>query len=418
MLNKLQLIPHFRRKVLFAVISSLSLIIVSYFINNASILTGESSFQYYITQYICEKIGLKKSTDYTDALFVNTSYDKTLIPYFKGDFENKKFVGNTIITDRNKLLSYLKLLHKTDSYKCVIIDITFDEGNITDADSSLSKLLFDMRNVFLAAPKDLNPTFKDISSKFFKTSYKYTPFNTDFYRYQFSFNEKESIALSVYKSLNNSRYTNYGFWPFKIYFSNGRLCQNSAFIIFDNDRIEELSNDKFVSNSYFSNLSSINLGETLEDYSKMPNSISFDLFKKETKDKIIVIGNTQSDNDAHATYTGYKSGPEIIYCAIKCLEKGNHLVNPLRTLIWFSLFTIVAFCILANINILYSIPLIKRIQNKFIRLIISLFNYTILFFTFSIIEYIVYDTVYSILLPLYYFAILKIAVQFNTTYKK
>ena len=106
---------------------SIVLLFAGYFSNNMSIFTGEnleSLAKMETANYFC---GSQSKMSSDSVIYINTAFDKDLIDcYEQEDFEGAIPVplGNTEITDRNKLIDLLKLL-KEVNYKYLIIDISF-----------------------------------------------------------------------------------------------------------------------------------------------------------------------------------------------------------------------------------------------------------------------------------------------------
>ena len=172
---------------IYSFISSMLLIIITYFVNNSPLFTGESMLQYAIIQNICEKVGLHKNRNYGDAIFYNVSYDKMSIPAVSADAQ-KDTLGFNIVTDRQKLFRFLKLLNKTDKYKYVIIDLIFDKKDVSAYDDSLFHQISQMRNIVVANHTEINFADSNIVSlgKTGLVTFYITNVTTNFSRFEFS----------------------------------------------------------------------------------------------------------------------------------------------------------------------------------------------------------------------------------------
>lgn len=113
-----------------ALIYAVILIICGYFANNMSIFTGEIVKQYYLV----DKIIGRNNVDYGDAVYYNISYDKELVPAVQN---NNDTVGYSAISDRGKLNEFLTLLQKSNKYKYIVIDMVFDNNDVSPSDSIL-----------------------------------------------------------------------------------------------------------------------------------------------------------------------------------------------------------------------------------------------------------------------------------------
>lgn len=402
----------YRKTFIFSLISAFVLIVCNYFVNNASLFTGESTYQYAVFQKICSIIGIHDEVDYDDdyIIFFNNSYDKTLIPIYKGDYNNKEIVGNNIITDRNKLLKLLDILQETNSYDFVVIDLKFEAEDSTKYDDALFRTIASMRNVVFVDHENLPKLAYSLKHKTAKAKYDVTPLVTNFARYKYAYDDSPSVPLYIYNKLNPNRNINrYGFYPFYLYFDNGKLCQNSVFLTFDED--DAASSSVEIEESFFTQFQYENIGEFVNriENSSFPDEDK-QMFKNRSQNKIIFIGNIKED--IHDTYVGQKTGGQIMFRALKSLEDGKHIVSPFLTICWFAVFFLISLTIITNKPILALTR--KIVKSKFILFLLSLISYTIILVICSFIEYTLFDRVYSILVPIVYFGFLKLAIQFKT----
>lgn len=418
-IHKLTKAPY-RKKLIFSLISAFVLVVCNYFVNNASLFTGESVKQYYCFQKICNAFHLKKPVTYEEAIYFNISYDKDLVPVYEGDFaDSQSYKGTDIITDRGKLLKLLWLLKESDKYKYIILDLTFDDViDKTQYDDSLFNQIKEMRHIVFIEVDDVQFSRNDLKSKQAKAFYYYTPIETNFARYQFTFDGEPSIATHVYDELNPNKTINkYGFDPLAIYTSDGKLCYNSLFLTFDENSIYNGIHSKNINNNSFDEITVFNLGQYFqENADDLQNSIIDD-----TEDKFVVICNTATD-DIHDTYIGQPMpGAQIILRALSSLNQGKHYVSFLNLFYWFVIFSTICFCVILNkplsdkIISFFSSKKIRRLKPrasvKFWSLGISLFSFSAILIVFSFFEYVIADRVTSICLPIAYFTIVKIYNQ-------
>ena len=104
-----ELIHHFfkvawKRNLTISAFVAFFLTVGGYFTNNWSLLTGEE-LRFYTCFEAFNRLFNTDDNNYPGALFVNTSFDKELIPVYDGVYE----VGKTEITDRKKLLEFVLL---------------------------------------------------------------------------------------------------------------------------------------------------------------------------------------------------------------------------------------------------------------------------------------------------------------------
>lgn len=405
----------YRKKIIFSILSAFILVIANYFVNNASLFTGESNTQYFITQKICNWLGLHKSVDYGNAIYFNISYDKQLVSAYKGDHDNREQIGNNIITDRAKLYSFLKVLKQTDKYKYIIIDLAFDDINeITNYDDSLFNLIGDMRDIVFAKIEDIEFSRSNLKSKQARAIYYTTPLETNFVRYQYSFDSEQSIATKVFASNDSNRkITRHGFPPFYIYTSKGRLCNNSVFLTFDNKFVGENPNKEDVEDNIFSEIEVHNLGEYLNVQNDSTLSEFFiDNLISDTDNRYVVICNTRTD-DMHDTYVGYRPGAQIVMRAITTLEEGKHYVSYIIELCWFVVFFLINLNLIVDKPDLTKVKKPRLIQNKLFRFIVSLISYSFVLLILSICQYAFLDRSTSLVLPEIYFTLINLYRKFN-----
>lgn len=410
----------YKKKVIFSLVSAFVLIITNYFVNNFSLFTGESSAQYFVTQKICNWIGLHDNVDYGDAIYFNISYDKQLVPAYKGDYENKEQIGNNIITDRAKLYSFLSLLRKTDQYKYTIIDLAFDDVNdVTNYDDSLFNLIGEMRDIVFAKVEDIEFSRKQLLPKQARAIYYTTPLETNFVRYQYSFDTEQSIASYVFSAhVEGKQIKRYGFPPFYVYTSNGNLCNNSVFLTFDNNFIGENPDKADVEDNIFSEIEVHNLGDYLNAQNDSIFSESFiDNLISDTDNRYVVICNTRTD-DIHDTYVGYRPGAQILMRAIASLEDGKHYVSYLLELGWFIVFFFITLCLIFDIPNILGVKKLRIFQNKFSKFILSIISYSFVLLVLSICEYAFLDRATSLVFPELYFTFINLYQKFNQTQVK
>lgn len=395
--------------VIYSFVSSILLIILSYFYNNLPLFTGESMFRYYWTQRICDYIGIHKTVDYGDAVFYNMSYDKKLIPAVN----RYDTLGVECVTDREKLLNFLDLLQQTDKYKYVIVDFIFDKSLKSEVDKELFSKISNMRDIIVANHVHIDNGAKELENKG-KTglvTYFITSVATNFGRMEYSLDtvyNKKSLPLVVYENLHpNNKLKRFGLGRFSIYTMGNRLCQNSNFLTFDSTYVKPVNyehNNYFFSSKYYTNV-----GKLFNDYEDSYEELK-EMMNKNTEGKYVVIGDFHSD--IHDTYVGELPGSVIMMRGIASLEEGANIVSFSQNLMWFIVFFLISLTILNNKPISKSLPYIKKIPNKLFHFAFSLVSFGFTLFVVSFIEYILGYQIYSLVIPILYFSLLKINVQY------
>lgn len=400
------------RKILLSLLLSSVLLCIGYFINNFPIFTGENLNQLYATQRICEWLELPSANeDESDATFVNVSYDKDLIDVYNSASSQK--IGKAAITDRVKLYNFLKYLKEDGEYKYIILDIIFDVNDVSPADSMLYSLIESMDNIVVFRDDNRPAPPRQLRDKSALAFYYSTITATNFVRYQYlSKDDIPFIPLKVYEDLNHdTQIIRHGCKLFPIYTSGGRLCHNSSLITFDSNRFYKTITDDSTNFSIvnYKNLGAEIIEQPYADEEEIRNDIAY-----LSKDKYIIVGDYT--DDLHDTYMGPKPGPYIIYRAFKNLEDGKHLVSFGRFLYWLIVFAFIFWWIIAGKIASEFIPsklnktkiILRMLNNKFLRFVISSIGYVFLLFICSVSEYIITRNVYSIVLPSFVFMITKL----------
>ena len=399
------------KKVIFSFVSSVLLIFLTYFANNAPLFTGESMTQYAVIQKICEKFGIHKTVSYGDALFYNVSYDKMLITATR-DENRRDTIGVRAVTDREKLLRFLRLLEKSDKYKYVVLDIVFDENDVSVYDDSLFHQISRMRDIVVANHSLINFADSNLieTGKTGLVTYFTTSVTTNFGRFEFKQKDHNSLPLEVYEHLHpDNHMKRYGFGRLSFYKLGGKLCQNASFLTFDDSfsvPVNEILNEKqrALSSNY------INLGSFIDD-STYSEALLLRLVKTNTDDKFVVIGDFVED--IHDTYMGAIPGSVIVMRALATLEEGGNLVYVLQIIIWLLIFLLINLSICYNKPLSKRIPLIRNIKYKWFHFLFSIVSFSAILTIISTIEYICGYPVSSLVIPVLYFSLLKLFVQFN-----
>ena len=388
------------KRIIISLMSSLLLIIISYFVNNFSLFTGESMLKYYSFQKVCNHIGLHSNINYGDAVFYNMSYDKKLIPAV----DRYDTLGVDCVTDREKLLKFLDLLHQTNKYKYVVVDIIFDNK------------ISNMRNIVVANHVHIDNAAKDLEKqgKTGLVTYFITSVATNFGRMEYSIDtiyNKKSLPLVVYENLHpEKKLKRFGIGKLSVYTMGNRICQNSVFLTFDSTYVTPIKyehNNYFFSSNYYTNV-----GKLLKDYEDSYEELK-EMISKNTEGKYVVIGDFSAD--VHDTYVGQLPGSIIMMRGIASLEDGLNIVRFSQILMWFVVFFLISLTILNNKPISRCLPIIKSVPYKLFHFSFSLVTFGFTLLVTSFIEYILGFQVYSLVIPILYFSLLKIVVQYKKT---
>ena len=370
--------------------------------------------QYQIIQFFCNLIGKHQEVDDGEKfVFYNTSYDQVTVPaidYHGSDFPDT--IGVNVITDRKKLAEFLDLLEKGDKYSFVIVDLAFDENDVSPYDSCLYDKILEMRDIVVANGDriSLAPKLKG-QNKDALVSYYVTLASTNLARYEYSEKDSRSIPLFVYESLYPDKVIKrYGFGRFSLYFSGGRLCNNSNFLTFGNN--SSVEGDDEINDDLDCGVEGFpyeNIGQILDGADSLEAII--ENVASRTDSAIVIIGDF--NHDIHDTYMGEKPGPLIMARALQTLREGKHIVSFWHTIIWFLVFFMISLAIYIDKPVSMYFPVIKKIPYKFVHLLLSLLSYSVVLLLCSFIEYAYFDRVTSLVIPIIYFSILKLVIQYR-----
>ena len=366
-------IKRLRRSILLSVL----LIVSNYFINNFPYIT-DNILPLWPFELITHA-KQKPKFDESSVLFVNVGSDKedihlTLRMNYAGDTVKVDTFGTRPITDRGKLLDFLKIIKKS-YYRYCFIDVRFEDSlevksvwydlATTPNDSALFAELETMKNCVIATHADIC----QVQQLKHKTAY--ADFLSTFTgglitRYNFlQAGDKHSIALKMHNDLNGEDVSRFGC----LYFSNGSLCTNSKFLTIPTGLREK---------------ETLSLGELLKDNS--PETLM-----RLMNEKIIVIGDF--DEDKHSTYVGDVPGSLLSFLAYQELKCGNHKVSFLEILTLFAFYMLISFLLYERDSFGYHFPKLKRINNRPFRFFLSLISWGGVLGIIDLIFYLLYDNV-------------------------
>lgn len=412
-----------KRLAIFALCNSLFLLLVLYFANNLPLFTGENLDQMFITQKLCEKVGCGEESDYKDAFFVNVSYDKELVPVYQGPC----IIGNTVVTNRKKLYEFLSILQESNQYKYVIMDLAFDRNDCTAYDDSLYLLMRNMDRLVLVDHDSIEIAREYLREKAALAEYYATITATNVVRYEYLRGDQRYIPTNIFEDLYpESTMSRYGWKWLSIYTSRDRLCNNSIFLTFDTSPFTEYkpSGDSILGFSgelepimqkVYYNLGSDLVDQICPEYTK-EEFIQEKLHGTQgIKDKYIIVGNLTED--IHDTYAGQKPGALILYRALKSLEDGKNIVHWSDVLLWFIVFFFVTIFVTKQRSVLSYIPFIGKCKYRFVHYLSDIFTFSSVFFLVEVIHYMYSHQVFSLALPILYFTIIKLFVNYKNPVK-
>lgn len=383
-----------RKAVIISLINALFLTVVTYFMNNSPLFTGEKLNLYAGMEFI-KGLFVEDNTAKDSVLLINVAYDKQLA--------RKKIngitVGSTDVTDRKALIELLKNLRQNDNYRYIFMDIRFEKGDETEYDDSLYKEIYNTPRLLIANHKDIELASEILKKRAAYSDYYVTILSTNFVRYRYLRGIGESMPLRAYRELFNDSITKCGWF----YFCNEGLCQNSLVIKSPIKRIENewvtVDENKDMKQDFYLNLNKINDETSLSVLSNR---------------KYVVIGNMVDDN--HDTYYGRIPGSIIVFSAFWALKNHKHEIRPWFEILLFLLFFCISLSLFSRIPVIERVRFIRKIKSKFLRFVLSFLGYSTVLFLATIFLYLCFDIIPSIWVPALFFSIQK--TYFNFKYMK
>jgi len=416
-----------KKKLIWSFVIAIFLLIAGYFSNNMPLFTGEDLEKLAIMETLNNNLGFHRKVKNEPVKYINTSFDKTLIPcYETGDFPGAKpvLLGNTEITDRAKLIKLLELLKNVD-YKYLIIDIKFAKGLESDScfidsitgnkvkfDDKLFSLINQLDRVVIATHHEIKLINTELEKKAALADYRATATATNFVRFEY-FDSIPYIPMAVYNDLNKRRNLDtiachypFGKKSLKLfaYYTQGNWpCYNSLFLDFNirgyNTIIGETGHPNITEVEYL-NMSK----DILED--KDPSSIV-----KNFKDHYVFIGNMTED--IHDTYAGPQPGCVILSQALNVLDQQKHVVSLVEIILLLFLYFFISLFILCGKNVL---DIFKKSNYALLNFIIDTTSFTIILSIFHFVEYMFGRTSFSFVIPIITFTALKTFVLLRRKY--
>lgn len=299
------------------------------------------------------------------------------------------------LSSYTKLLTLLNILDSANQYRYLILDVRFEKGFDSEADSALFAKIKNMKRIVVANHLDIELADSCLSSKAAISDYASTIVATNFARYKFLHGKQPSLPLFAYKELTGKTITKHGL----IYSCDGSLCYNSLFLKFPYNGFPEYDNSG--GKSYY------NMGSDLfANYSDQDLSTL-------AKDKLVFVGDIVED--VHDTYSGLKPGVVISYHALRSLLLGEHMVS--YTLLFFLaiVFFFISLSLFREDSIIELIPFVRTSHSKFLHFFVPFIGYASVLFIIVVVLNMLFNVSISIIVPSIYFTIQKTIINFKRT---
>lgn len=306
-----------KRKIIISAILSLIFLVVVWITTNSRVsLGGEKTKLQWMELLTNGDVDSENAAIADSVVLVDVHYDKQQV-LEKGD--DGMPIGMVAVTDKQKLQKLLDYLRKANDYRYILLDIFFDKNISTPEDSSLYQLIASMPRIVIPYPEGGALADTRLEAKAGYALYSTAIWESDFVKYPFLVDGKESMALKMYQELTGRTITKHGFlytdyWP----------VRKSAILTFELKENSDLSFRK----QYLGWV----VGDTLagEVYESMIEEPGF------ATGKYVLIGDFQDDR--HDTYIGEMSGPIINFNAFLTLMRGHHRISLLMLLMLWGAF--------------------------------------------------------------------------------
>lgn len=377
------------RLIVISIVNAIALLLVCYFADNwrFSILTGPSVGQR--IEQVKEVLGWAEDRIPEDYVFINTAYDRELVPVCD---EYGLPEGEIDITDRCKLAEFLSQLD--NKHKYVMMDVLLSDRFQSDSDSLLAEAILNTERIVIARSSTARLFDERLIPKSGYTDYATDIYETNFVKYEFLNDGNKTLPYKAFLSERRGKHLT-SFGPFHV--QNGRLAWKSLTLRFP---IKLWNDSKAKNDDNIQEKVIINLGaDILELGVDIPSLV---------KDRIVVIGDFRED-DIHDTYLGKIAGPVINVNALEAL-RNNELEIPW----WLIVFL---FCLYTIMTILTVLPyhhnnLIKRWlekisrQSKLFGYLLSFMGYSFILTAIAIIVYLASDLDINVFIPSIWFTII------------
>lgn len=302
------------KKILFAFLLALLAMALSYVSTNLEVTISGERDVLKCWNFILNRLsGKPQNLVPDDVVFINVAADKRLV---------ETFDGNAAITDRSKLTELLNLIQAAGNYSYVMLDVFFEEGYESEADSMLFSTICSMKNIVIPRHKD-----GTLISSWLEEKAAYSDYST---------NLKED-NFAKYPLLH--RGDNMPSMPLKIYSDlTGRSVKRHGLIFTDN---KALSRRVIFPKMYVRDAGFFNMGSELLDFRETID------WKELLDNKIVIIG-AFHDDDIHETYAGLIPGCVVNYNVLASLMRGQHRIPFGLTAVYFIIFFMMSLLLLSG----------------------------------------------------------------------
>lgn len=377
-----QLKPHNQKKWVFAALSSLLIVVLSYLWSNKPLPFFDRLDGYYLTQRL---ILDDFDKDDVESVFFSTEVDKELVSYF----DDKIKVGNIAISSRKQILRLLQMADSCGNYKYIFVDILFDDIQGDSAtEAELFSLISKMDRICVVKRLDdqRNPIPLRDSRLEKKSAYNEYYLNnmwSDFRHYPFFIKNEKSVPLRMYEETDSVRMKK--LLGGLLYIQGSNICFGCPII-----RLSSSMEKSKFKKPYLLGFSLDNEFSDLED------------LRSEIRNKVVWIGDFQ--NDVHNTYVGTVSGTALAYSAYLTLHQNRHIIRWWQVFLEFLLYMFIVVALLFS----WWPQLVERLTSSpFLQWVFSFISYGIVLTIWSLLLFVTTGTIWNTFIPSISFAFIR-----------
>ncbi len=361
-----------KRTILKSMISAVILLLFSYVVTNVGFeLSGESD--------LIKKTNAVKSLLCSDGggvpdsiLFVNICYDKELVDI---NDEDGFLKGKIDITNRHALCDFLEILSVNSDYKYILLDVFFEDGISSDADSSLFDRISKMERIVIPEHRDaslVNDSLLIKKSSF--SDYTTTLFGNNFNKYELLDGENKSMVLTMYEETTGNTIRKFG--PF--YYDGYSICNRTLF-----------SKQTILFNTPYNKNGEKNYYHLTTDLLQDPEGT-----QALVKGKYIFVGDMELD-DIHETVQGRLPGSVITANTFLALMNGKHKIPIFVVIILFVVYYLFSYSIFSHHSM--SEMILNIVGKKFSKLQSPV--------TINVLSWVSYSLILSVICLAFYYTL-------------
>ena len=393
-----------RTKIIWSAVIALGFLLFSYWVTNLHFpISGERTVLYRF-ELLRNYLWPRKNVAPDSILLIDVSFDKTFITAYD-DYGLP--IGQTPITDRQKLLQLLQELRSRDDYRYILLDVFFGQNSETSQDSALFETIKSMKRIILPCHSDEPLADEALYDKTGLAEYTTTFSEVGFVTYPYLMDTIPSLPLKMYEEMTGRSVNRHGF----IYTDGWKLVRKSIVLTYDVN-VSEPYDESGQKNWYY-------LGADILGDENQQGVLW--IMPELTKNKYIVIGAFQGD-DIHSTYVGDVAGPIINFNAYLSLLNGHHAVSLTLLIVLYIAFFVLAYLTLTRQNLH---ELTTGIVNKkpkrfivFISMLCTWIGYSLFLLFLCLTTYLILGEVYDIFITSTLFYLLHLAVKYTDNLKQ